>query len=205
MTARRPAPVSAGLASTGLAGPGRVVLAVALVAGAAVAWAALPAGGTGGWGAPLLVAACVCAAFSVLRLAAMLLAGRPGTTGRAGWYVPPAVQFAQRTWDGIVAVPWPQLLIVAAIMLEVEHPARPWHTAILGVVLLSYLLALQLAESGAAPSALRPQLPLIAAGSGLAALSAGAGLLSGSVPGAPWLAAIAAVAALIAAGLALPV
>jgi len=46
---------------------------------------------------------------------------------------------------------------------------------------------------------------LLAAGLGLAALSVGAAALPASGPGSGWLAVIAAVAALLAAGLALPV
>ena len=39
------------------------------------------------------------------------------------------------------------------------HPARPWHTAMLGAVLLAFLLTLHLAETGDRPSVLRPHVP----------------------------------------------
>jgi len=59
------------------------------------------------------------------------------------------------------------------------HPARPWHTALLGLALLAFLFAVHLAETRAEPAVLRGQLPLIAAGVGLMALSIGAAALPG--------------------------
>ncbi len=74
----------------------------------------------------------------------------------------------------------------------------------LGVVLLGFLLAVHLAETAASPSAFRPHLPLLVAGLGLAALSAGAAMLPALGSGAGWLAVVAAIAAVIVAALALP-
>ena len=39
--------------------------------------------------------------------------------------------------------------MVAILWLEVQHPARPWHTAALGAALAAYLLTTHIAESGA--------------------------------------------------------
>jgi hypothetical protein len=89
--------------------------------------------------------------------------------------------------------------------LEALHPARPWHTVVLGVVVLAFLLALHLAENTDGPAVLRPQLPLIVAGLGLAAVSAGAATLPAVSSGSGWLTAIAAAAAVLVAALALPV
>jgi hypothetical protein len=46
------------------------------------------------------------------------------------------------------------------------------------VALIGFLLALHLAEADADPAVLRPQLPLLAAGLGLAVLSVGAAALT---------------------------
>jgi hypothetical protein len=78
---------------------------------------------------------------------------------------------------------------------------------LLTVALLGYLLAVHLAETGAQPAVLRPQLPLLAAGLALAALAVGAAALpalpAGSVSSVIRM--VAATAAVLAAGLVLPV
>ena len=104
-------------------------------------------------------------------------------------------------------MPWPQATIIAVLGLEALHPRRPWHTAVLGVALLGYLVALYLAETGSRLAVFGPQLPLIAAGVGLAALSVAAAALpaTSSGSGSGWLAVLAAIAAIVAAALALPV
>jgi peptidoglycan/LPS O-acetylase OafA/YrhL len=88
----------------------------------------------------------------------------------------------------------------------VLHRSRPWHTAILGAALLAYLLATHLAESDAAPGALRPQARVLAVGAGLLALGAGAGMLpaTGPGPGSALLRLVAAGALIAAAALVLP-
>jgi hypothetical protein len=184
----------------------RVVGAVAALAAAAVAWAALPMGDASRGARPALIIAVVSAAASMGQLVVRMLAGRPVPADRqAELYLPPVIEAARRAWAGAVAFPWPQVMIVAVVALEALHPSRAWHTAILGVVLLGFLLVLHLAESGTGPSVLRRQLPLITAGVCLAVLSASAALLPATGAGSDWLVAIAAVAAVIAAGLALPV
>ncbi len=184
--------------------PARPVIAVAALAAAAVAWAALPMSGARAGAKPVLIVATVCAVLSVAQLAATLLASRPGAALRdAGSYQAPLPGYLRRAWGGVLAVPWPQGLTVAVLGLEALHPPRPWHTAVLGMVVLACLLALHLAENAAGPAVLRPQLPLIAAGLGLAAVSIGAALLPAAGPG--WLTVIAAAAAVLVAALALPV
>ena len=96
-------------------------------------------------------------------------------------------------------------MVVAVLPLEVLHRSRPWHTGLLGVALLGYLLALHLAETSAEAGILRAQLPLIAAGIGLSALAVGNAEL-------PWhggdlwpvIRVIAATAAVVAGGLTIP-
>ena len=48
-------------------------------------------------------------------------------------------------------VPWEEGALIAVLWLEVLHPSRPWHTAVLGAALIAYLLATHLAESDASP------------------------------------------------------
>jgi hypothetical protein len=105
------------------------------------------------------------------------------------------------------AVPWAQLLIVVAIGTEALHPRRPWHTAVLAVVLIGYLITVHLAESNSRLAVFRPQLPLLVAGVALTALSVGAAALPASTAGSGsgWFAVLAAVAAVIAGALALPI
>jgi len=185
-------------------GPARTVLAVAALAAAVVTWAALPMSGARAGARPALVAAVACAVLTVVQLAAALLTSRPGTARRDSAVYQAAIPgLAQRAWDGVSAIPWPQGLIVAVLGLEALHPARPWHTAVLGVVVLAFLLALHLAENAAGPGVLRPHLPLMAAGIGLAAVSAGAAMLPAA--SSAWLTVVAAAAALVVAALTLPV
>jgi hypothetical protein len=190
----------------------RSLLAVSLLEAAALAWAALPLAGARAGAKPTLIAAICCAVFCLARLAASGLRARITVTDARG--LPTAKLFLsapehlrQQAFVVLLGAPWPQLLIVAVLGLEALHPRRPWHTAVLGVVLLGYLIALQLAESGASLAVFRVQLPLIAAGIALAALSVAAAALpaSSSGSGAGWLAVLAAVAAVVAAALALPV
>jgi hypothetical protein len=119
--------------------------------------------------------------------------------------------------------PWEEGAVIAAAWLEVLHPARPWHTAVLGAVLTAYLLAVHLAESGATTGGtktaatttetgttttglFRSQAPVLAIGACLLALGAGAGMLPilAPGPGSALLRVVAAVAVIAAAGLVLP-
>ena len=103
-------------------------------------------------------------------------------------------------------VPWEEGALIAVLWLEVLHPSRPWHTAILGAALIAYLLAVHLAESDAFPGVLRPQVRVLAAGAVLLALGAGAGMLPAAGPGAgsALLRLVAAGALIAAGGLVLP-
>ena len=115
-----------------------------------------------------------------------------------------------RAWFGFLEtlrrVPWEEGAVLAIVWLEVLHKSRPWHTAILGAALIAYLLATHLAESGASPEVLRPQVRVLAVGAGLIALGAGAGMLPAVGPGAgsALLRLTAAGALIAAAGLVLP-
>ena len=103
-------------------------------------------------------------------------------------------------------VPWEEIAIVAVIWLEVQHPMRPWHTAVLGAVLTAYLLATHIAESGAeAAPLLRRQAKMLAVGACLLALAAGfAAIPPVTGAGAAILRVVAAVAVITATALVLP-
>ncbi|MBV9447242.1 MAG: hypothetical protein JO345_15275 [Streptosporangiaceae bacterium] len=154
--------------------------AAVLVGAACVAWAAVPPGHTGYSDIALLLASLGVAA-GALRLA---LAATP---------VPADTQLltaAMHFWLRFVKIlrlaPWEEGALIAVLWLEEQHPARPWHTAVLGAALIAYLLATHLAESGASPGVLRPQLRFLAIGAGLLALgaAAGAGMVTGPGTGA---------------------
>jgi hypothetical protein len=176
----------------------------ALAAGT-VLWAWLPAAAAKPGARPVLVLAGISGVMTVARLLTSPSVP-PDTWSDAGSDEGAVPAFARRVWAGVGALPWPQAMTVAALVLEALHPSRPWHTVVLGVVLLGFLLALHLAETAAGPAVLKPQLPLITVGLALAALSAGAAALPAAGSGSGWpLAVIAAIAAVFVAALALPI
>jgi len=201
--------IRSGLAATrSMLAAARAALAAALLGAGALTWAALPMSGASAGARPALIVAAGCAVLSVAQLADRILANRPQSEQRwAAAYVPPGVRLWQRILRACRITPWPEGMIIAALAVEALHRSRPWHTAVLGVVLLSWLLATHLAETAAGPTVFGPHLPLIAAGLGLLALSVGAAALPSSGLGgvATWLAVLGAVAAVIAAALTLPV
>ncbi len=187
----------------GPASAGRISLAGGLLAAADVAWAALPLGGSSAFAGAVLAGALLAAVMTVLRLAlTAAAAGEPGTFDLYEW---PGL----RAWRWLKALPrrlpWAEVLAVLVLVLEALHPARPWHTVVLVFLLFGFLLAYHLAESEAGPQVLRSQVPLLLAGGGLAVVCAGAAALPGAGAGAGWLAALAGIAALIVAGMSLPV
>lgn len=174
--------------------------AAGLLAAACVAWSALPLPVASGRGTVVLEVAAACAVLGTIRLAIGIeqqrdLAVYHSLPVRVGLWLLAAVR----------AIPWPEGLVVAVIVLEARHPSRPYHTALLAIALLAYLFATHLAESGARPAVLRPQLPLIAAGLGLLVIATGASMLPAPAgPASGWLRVLAIVAALLAGCLALP-
>jgi hypothetical protein len=123
---------------------------------------------------PALIAAIAGAVLSITQLATSAIPGLQaehltGLHERA----------AERLLAFLRVAAWPEAMLLAVLALEALHRARPWHTAVLAVALLAFLLAVHLGETSAGPAVLRPQLPLIAAGLGLVALSVGAAALPG--------------------------
>ncbi len=186
--------------------PARLVLAAALLGAACLIWAATPPGSPGPAGPALVTLGACCLAGSAARLA---LAGlpRPDTAGYPG----PLTRLAAWALDMLRRLPWAEAALLAVLALEALHPARPWHTALLGVALTGYLFAVHLAESssgrGESAAMLRGQAPVLAAGLGLLVLAAGSALLpgAGTGPAGAGLRAAAAIAALLACALAAPV
>ena len=115
-----------------------------------------------------------------------------------------------RAWraflEAVRLVPWEEGAVIGIAWLEVLHPSRPWHTAVLGAGLIAYLLIVHLAESYAPLATLRPQARVLGLGAVVLALGAGAGMLPAAAPGAgsALLRLVAAGALIAAAGLVLP-
>jgi hypothetical protein len=184
----------------------RRAAAAGLLGAACVAWAAAPAGPAGRAGPVLIVIAAACVAGALGQLATQTVVP-PG----------PGISPGPLTWLGrwglewLRRIPWAEGVVLGALALEAFHPARPWHTAVLGVALIAYLLATHLAESagdpGEAAAVLRGQARVLAAGLGLLVLAAASALLPSAGTGLAggWLRAAAAVAAVLACALALPV
>ena len=181
--------------------PGRRIAAVALLAVVMITWAVVPASGGGPGTRAALIVAVICAVASVGRLA---IGEDPVSSSP---FDPFHVRFTNTTAGVLHALPWAECLIVAVLALEALHHARPWHTAVLGVALLAYVLAVHLAQARTSPSALAGQVPVIAAGVGLLALAVGAAALPRLHAGAgsEVLRIVAVVAAVLVGGLALPV
>lgn len=168
------------------------------VAGAA--WAAVPLLGSGWPGLALTVAGC-CVAAGSLRLALQdvpepeetYFASAPERVARAALVI-------------VRLLSWEEIGCVALLWLEVMHPARPWHTAVLGALLVAWLLTVHIAESGTrATDLLRRQARILVAGACLLALGAAAAFLPGATSGVgAALHVLAAIAVIAAALLVLP-
>src|SRR5690348_12511239 len=173
--------------------------AVLLGAGCLI-WAALPAVHRG-YATFVLDVAIAGVAAGGLRLA---LASVP-VPGESYWPSP-----GLRAWraflDVMRQVPWEEGAVIGIAWLEVLHPSRPWHTAVLGAGLIADLLVTHLAETDAPLATLRPQARVLGVGAVLLALGAGAGMLPAAGPGAgsALLRLVAAGALTAAAGLVLP-
>ena len=176
--------------------------AASLLAAAGVAWAATPLRPTA-LARLALVLAVALAALGVLRLA-LAYVPAPGESGDR--YVSGPERILARLLLLLRLMPEEEGAVLAVLWLEVQHPARPWHTAVLGALLVAYLLAVHLDESGATPRTLRRQAPLLAVGACLLAAGAGAAMIPavGGGAGPDWLRVLASAAAVGAALLVVP-
>jgi hypothetical protein len=173
--------------------------AVLLGAGCLV-WAALPAAHRA-WSGFALVLAIAGVAAGGLRLA---LAAVP--VPEDSYWPSPGLRVWRAFLEVVRQVPWEEGAVIGIVWLEVLHPSRPWHTAVLGAGLIAYLLVVHLAESDARLATLRPQARVLGLGAVVLALGAGAGMLPAAGPGAgsALLRLVAAGALIAAAGLVLP-
>jgi len=180
---------------------GSGIAAAGALAVGVILWSAFPLS-TGRGGTRLALAvAIVAGVMSIAQLAAAAIGSRDSD----GYAV---VDQAARLLTALVKIlPWAELLIVAAGVLEALHASRPWHTALLGVALTGYVMAMHLTETRAGASVLRAQLPLLGAGIALTALSVGAAALPHFMAGTAdtTIRIVVLVAAVVAVGLAIPV
>ena len=148
-----------------------------LIGAGCVVWATVPQvhKGLADWA---LFLAIVGVAAGALRLA---LTAVP--VPEASYLLPAGLRVWLSCLETLRKVSWEEGALIAILWLEVLHPSRPWHTAVLGAALIAYLLATHLAESAASLSALRPQIRVLAVGVGLLALGAAAGMLPEAGPG----------------------
>jgi hypothetical protein len=172
-----------------------------LLGAASVAWTATPLL-TAGLAKLALIIAIVTVAAAALRLA---FADVPEPADQI------FLQGYQRTWLSFLqllrTVPWEECAVVAILWLEIQHTARPWHTAALGAALTAYLLATHIAESAAEPATLlRRHAKPLAVGACLLALAAGFAMIPAAAPGAgsAIVRVIAAAAVIAATALVLP-
>jgi hypothetical protein len=150
----------------------RSAAAAAAAAAASVTWAATPLrDGHAGTRAALVVAIC-CAILSVARTAVVRL--RPRESPSLGTT---AERLGDRLLSFVRAAQWAEGTLLAVLALAALRSAPPWHTGVLGLLVLAYLFAVHLAETGARPGVLHPQLPAIAAGLGLLVLAVAAAAL----------------------------
>jgi hypothetical protein len=192
---------AAGVVSTrAVAGAVAMRVAAVLLGAGCLVWAALPAVHRGYAGFALVLAIAGVAAGG-LRLA---LAAVPVPVD--SYWPSPSVRAWRTFLDVVRQVPWEEGAVIGIAWLEVQHPSRPWHTAVLGAGLIAYLLIVHLAESDAPLATLRPQARVLGLGAVLLALGAGAGMLPAAGPGAgsALLRLVAAGALIAAAGLVLP-
>ncbi|HUC24108.1 MAG TPA: hypothetical protein VMA73_15470 [Streptosporangiaceae bacterium] len=181
--------------------PGYGIAAASALATGVILWSAFPLS-TGRAGTrPALAVAIAAGVMSIAQLAAAAIGNRESDSFAA------LDQAAQWLTGLVKALPWAELLIVAVLVLEVLHASRPWHTAMLGVALTGYLLAVHLTETRSGISVLRAQLPLLCAGIALTALSVGAAALPHFMasPADAAIRIVVLVAAVVAVGLAVPV
>jgi hypothetical protein len=183
-----------------VAGAAGMRAAAVLLGAGCLIWAALPAVHRG-YATFVLDVAIAGVAAGGLRLA-LATVPVPDET----YWPSPGVRAWRAFLEMMRQVPWEEGAVIGIAWLEVLHPSRPWHTAVLGAGLIAYLLVVHLAESDAPLATLRPQARVLGLGAVVLALGAGAGMLPAAGPGAgsALLRLVAAGALIAAAGLVLP-
>jgi hypothetical protein len=154
-------------------------LAAIFLGAACIAWTATPVL-HGGEAQAALVIAIIAVTGGALRLA---FADIPQPEDQ--FFLPGYVRAWLMFLAMLRAFAWEETAVVAIGWLEIQHTARPWPTAALGVGLLAYLLATHVAESGAQASPLlRRHAKLLIVGACLLALGAGFAMIPVTSPGA---------------------
>ena len=140
-----PALSTAAIRIRSAAGTAAIGIAACLLGAGCVVWASAPLVHKGFANFALFLAIFGVAA-GALRLA---LAGVPAPED--SYLLPLPLRAWLSFLETLRRVPWEEGALIAVLWLEVLHPSRPWHTAILGAALIAYLLAVHLAESDASP------------------------------------------------------
>ena len=173
----------------------RRIAATALLGSACALWAALPLTGTGAPGVLLLAGGATGVLGGTLRLLT-----RDGPLRDEAAFSTPKSAISATLRSLLQRTGWESLAVLAVVGLEAVHHSRPWHTGLLAVLTMSYLVAVHETESPVPPDIVRKQvpaivigLPLVAAATGVAMLPAvGSGTASGPLEILSALAAIAA-------------
>jgi hypothetical protein len=178
----------------------RYIVAVALLGATCAIWAAVPLRGTGAPGVLLLVVAALCISAGLLRLV------RKDTDERER-YVFPGVMggLANSANDLLLRTGWETGAAVSVVVLEAVHPSRPWHTGLLAIAVTCYLLAVHQAESAIPAAVFRGQTRVLLASVALVVVATAVAMVPASGSPSGWLEILAALAAMTAGGLALPV
>jgi phosphatidylserine synthase len=175
-------------------------VAAALLGTTCTVWAAVPLHGTGAPGTLLLLVAAVCVVAGVLRLA------RKDTGQRERYIFPGAITaFASSANDLLLRAGWETGATVAVIVLEAMHPSRPWHTGVLAVLVTCYLLAVHQAESAVPAAVFKHQPRVLLVSLALVAVATAVAMVPASAAQSGWLEVLAALAAMTAGALALPI
>lgn len=178
----------------------RYVAIVALLGAACIAWAAAPLEGSGAPGVVLLIVASVGVAAGLLRLL------RKDTGHREKYVFPgPFTNLVLSANDALLRVEWETGAAVAIVVLEAMHPSRPWHTGILAVAVACYLLAVHQAESAIPATVFRGQSRLLLTSMALVVVATAVASVPASTAQSGWLEILAALAAMAAGALALPI
>ncbi len=178
----------------------RYIGAVALLGAACTVWAAIPLHGTGAPGVVLLLVAAFCVAAGLLRL------GRKDTGQQERYLLPGALMsLANSANDLLLRAGWETGAAVAVVVLEAVHPSRPWHTGFLAVLVTCYLLAVHQAESAIPAAVFRGQARVLLTSLALVVVATAVAMVPASAAQSGWLEILAALAAMTAGALALPI
>jgi hypothetical protein len=177
----------------------RYIVTVALLGAASVVWAAVPLKGTGAPGVILLLVSTICVAAGLLRLI------RKDTGHREKYVFPgPLMRLALSANDLLLRAGWETGAAVSIVVLEAMHPSRPWHTGLLAVLVVAYLLAVHRAESAVPAAVFQGQARVLLASLALVVVATAVATIPSSAAQSGWLEILAALAAMTAGALALP-